>query len=90
MSDEILKDQKRQLEHVEKVIRAIEAAIERRATQTHLSLEIQTGSGTRKISETPIAELIVIRDRYMVELKKLRMAQGKLSLPKGIVFRFRG
>ena len=56
-----------QLEHVRRVIDAIEAVIERRATKDQKSYSIDG----RSLERTPIDELLLLRDRYRAEWQRL-------------------
>jgi hypothetical protein len=62
--------------HVKKVLDAIEAVIEGRATQDQMSYSI----GGRSLAKTPIPDLITLRDKYRIgyanELKAERIALG--------------
>lgn len=62
--------------HVKKVLDAIEAVIEGRATQDQMSYSI----GNRSLARTPIPDLIVLRDKYRInyanEQKAERIALG--------------
>jgi len=62
--------------HVKKVLDAIEAVIENRASKDQMSYQI---SG-RTLERTPIADLLVLRDRYKAdylrELKAEKIANG--------------
>lgn len=51
--------------HAARVLEAIEAVLENRATQSHLMYEI----AGRKVQSIPFADLIVLRDRYRVDVR---------------------
>jgi hypothetical protein len=65
------------LKHVEKVLDAIEAVIENRASQDQMSYSIK---GTT-LSRTPIADLLLLRreykEEYKMELLKKDTDEGK-------------
>lgn len=66
--------------HARKVLDAIEAVIEGRASQDQQSYAL---SG-RSLSRTPIPELLVLRDRYKAEVKREERAERIASgLPAG-------
>lgn len=50
--------------HARKTLEAIEAVLEKRATQDQMRYTI----GTRSLDRTPIADLIVLRDKYRAEV----------------------
>lgn len=50
--------------HAQKVLAAIEAVLENRATQDQDSLSI----GNRQLRRTPIADLLLLRDKYKSEV----------------------
>lgn len=54
--------------HAEKVLAAIEAVIEGRATQDQQSYTINN----RSLQRTPIADLLKLRDRYRAEVARLK------------------
>lgn len=56
--------------HVRKVLEAIEAVIERRATQDQQRYTINN----RELWRTPIPDLLVLRDRYRSELRRQQSA----------------
>ncbi len=66
--------------HVKKVLDAIEATIEGRATKDQLSYSISTGQGSRSLSRMSIEELLLFRDRYKAEyareIQAERIEQG--------------
>lgn len=51
--------------HARKVVDAIEAVIEGRATQDQMSMSIRD----RTLARTPIADLLLLRDRYRAEVR---------------------
>lgn len=67
--------------HARKVLEAIEAVLEKRATLDQESYTI----GTRTLARTPIPELIRLRDRYRQEAyaEKVAEALGKGLSPSG-------
>ena len=58
-------------DHVRRVLDAIEAVLERRATQDQEKYKINN----RELWRTPIAELLVLRDRYRSELRRMKAAR---------------
>ena len=78
--------------HVQKVLDAVEAAIERRADKTQQEVEVPGGeSGVVKIKFLPITELVKVRDMYRRELRSLEagaaLAAGRGS-PRTVLVRF--
>jgi hypothetical protein len=75
--------------HAEKVLEAIETVIEGRATKDQESYTI----AGRSLARTPIQDLLVLRDRYRAEVRRLenedRVARG-LGTSKTIRTRFTG
>lgn len=65
--------------HAKKVLDAIEAVLEKRATKDQ---ESHTIAG-RSLSRTPIADLLMLRDRYRAELHT-----ATKKLPKNVLFKF--
>lgn len=63
--------------HAERTLEAIEAVIEGTAGRAHQEYEV---SG-RRLKFTPIAELLVLRDRYRAEVRSQRAAAS--GLPNG-------
>lgn len=53
--------------HARKVLEAIEAVIEKRATIDQMNFTVTTGSGSRSLGRIPIPDLLVLRDRYRQE-----------------------
>lgn len=67
--------------HVEKVLEAIEAVIEGRATRDQERYEIDVGGTRRELVRTPIPDLLRLRDRYREELRRMNAAaRGHSSL----------
>lgn len=64
-------------DHAEKVLAAIEAVIENRATKDQSSYTI----GNRSLARTPMADLIALRDKYDAEVRRLRQQE---RLKKGL------
>lgn len=56
--------------HAERVLNAIEATIERRASTDQMSYTIDG----RSLSRTPIADLLALRDRYKAEVAREKQA----------------
>lgn len=72
--------------HVERVIAAIEAVLEKRATLDQERYKINN----RELWRTPISELLVLRDRYRSELRRMKaLARGGL-FDNAVRIRFRG
>lgn len=75
--------------HARKVLEAIEAVLERRATKDQEEYSIEG----RSLKRTPIADLVKLRDRYRAEVDSEiaaeRLAQG-LGTGRKILTRFRG
>lgn len=57
--------------HAEKVLASVEAVLEDRATKDQESYSI---SG-RSLSRTPITDLLALRDKYRIEVKRLKDAE---------------
>jgi hypothetical protein len=77
--------------HPRKVLAAIEAVIEGRATKDQQSYSIAAGAGSRTLARTPIPELLMLRDRYRAEVnaEDLRDALKKTGInPRHIGVRF--
>lgn len=71
--------------HVEKVLTAIEAVIEGRATIDQQSYQINN----RSLARTPIADLLLLRTKYRDELRRARMAaKGQSLLGRKVNVRF--
>ncbi len=58
--------------HLERVLDAIEAVIERRATLDQERYRINN----RELHRTPIPELLVLRDRYKAEIRRMKAAKS--------------
>lgn len=72
-------------DHVRRVLDAIEAVLERRATQDQEKYKINN----RELWRTPISELLVLRDRYRSELRRMNaVAKGGL-FDQAVRVRFR-
>lgn len=85
---EALSSREKQIAHVKRVLEAIEASIEKRASETHQELEIYGVAGTRRVKEMSLTELITAREKYLLELKRLERGSNA-KYPKNVVFRFR-
>ena len=72
--------------HVQKVLDAIEAVIENRATKDQESYAINN----RQLRRTPIADLLKLRDRYKEELRRQALAKksGSSLLGRPVFVRF--
>lgn len=71
--------------HAEKVLTAIEAVIEGRATIDQQSYQINN----RSLARTPIADLLMLRTRYRDELRRANMAaKGQSLLGRKVSVRF--
>lgn len=71
--------------HVERVLRAIEAVIEGRASIDQASYQINN----RSLSRTPIPDLLLLRDKYRAELRRERQAaRGRALLGRQVKVRF--
>lgn len=77
--------------HAKKVLDAIEAVLEGRASRSDAEYEIDTGSGRRRLKSVPITELITLHSRYSVlyqqELAAQKIAAG-LGVGNRILVRF--
>ncbi|MGE4169136.1 MAG: hypothetical protein AB7F28_00255 [Candidatus Margulisiibacteriota bacterium] len=75
-------------DHVRKVLDAIEAVIEGRATIDQESYTINN----RQLRRTPIADLLKLRDRYKEELRRQESAKksGGSLLGRPVYVRFNG
>ncbi len=72
-------------DHVRRVLDSIEAVLERRATQDQEKYKINN----RELWRTPISELLVLRDRYRSELRRMNaVAKGGL-FDQAVRVRFR-
>jgi len=71
--------------HARKVLEAVEAVLEKRATKDQASYSING----RSLARTPIADLLVLRDRYRAEVRREeaaeRIAKGLSSGTKVLV-----
>lgn len=71
--------------HVERVLSAIEAVIEGRATKDQMRYKINN----RELERTPIGDLLQLRSQYQTELRRLRMAEkGQSLLGRQVLARF--
>lgn len=71
--------------HVEKVLAAIEAVIEGRASRDQESYKINN----RELKRTPIADLLKLRSHYRDELRRLEAAKkGQTLLGRQVLTRF--
>jgi hypothetical protein len=72
--------------HVEKVLAAIEAVIEGRASKDQERYRINN----RELQRTPISDLITLRDTYRAEARKLRAtaSRGNSLLGRRVLTRF--
>lgn len=71
--------------HVERVLAAIEAVIEGRASKDQHRYKINN----RELERTPIGDLLRLRDRYRDELRRLRAAEkGQTLLGRQVKVRF--
>lgn len=71
--------------HVERVLTAIEAVIEGRATIDQQSYQINN----RSLSRTPIADLLMLRTKYREDLRRQSMAaKGQSLLGRKVNVRF--
>lgn len=77
--------------HARKCLTSIEAALEAFASNTVKSYTITTGTGSRSVTKHDVAELIVLRDKYLAEVRReenaLRIAQG-LGAKNRVLVRF--
>lgn len=77
--------------HVRKVLDAIESVLEGRASRSDRDYEVNTGSGSRRLSSFTPEELILLRETYkryeVQELAALRVASG-LGGGRKVVTRF--
>ena len=71
--------------HAEKVLAAIEAVIEGRATKDQERYRINN----RELQRTPLSDLMQLRDRYRAELRRARAAaKGQSLLGRKVMVRF--
>jgi hypothetical protein len=72
-----------QRSHAQKVLDAIEAVIEKRATASDLQYQISVGGSMRQLQRIPHADLLKIRNDYRAEVRaereKARLDQGQRS-----------
>ena len=71
--------------HVQKVIDAIEAVLEKRATLDQQRYTINN----RELWRTPIPELLMLRDRYRAELRRMKAASKGALFDQHVRVRFR-
>lgn len=71
--------------HVQKVIDAIEAVLEKRATLDQQRYSINN----RELWRTPIPELLMLRDRYRAELRRMKAASKGGLFDQHVRVRFR-
>ena len=71
--------------HVQRVLDAIEAVLEKRATLDQEQYRINN----RELRRTPIADLLKLRDRYRGELARMKAASkgGLFGVSARVVFR---
>ncbi|MBF9235574.1 hypothetical protein I2H38_19615 [Microvirga sp. BT350] len=72
-------------DHVRRVLDAIEAVIERRATIDQERYTINN----RELWRTPIPDLLVLRDRYRSELRRMNQARKGGLFDQAVRVRFR-
>lgn len=71
--------------HVEKVLEAIEAVIEGRATKDQERYRINN----RELQRTPLSDLMLLRDKYRTEARRARAAsKGQSLLGRKVSVRF--
>lgn len=56
--------------HARKVLDAIEAVLENRATQDQMNYSISVGGSSRSLGRTPLADLVALRARYRAEVRQ--------------------
>lgn len=71
--------------HVSRVLDAIEAVLEKRATLDQQSYKINN----RELARTPIPELLQLRDRYRSELRRMKAARKGGLFDQAVRVRFR-
>lgn len=71
--------------HVQKVLDAIEAVLEKRATLDQQRYTINN----RELWRTPIPELLMLRDRYRAELRRMKAASKGALFDQHVRVRFR-
>lgn len=62
--------------HAKKMLDAIEAVLEGRASDDVQQYQVSFGSTSKSISKIPIEQLLVIRDRFKAEYKRELMAEN--------------
>lgn len=62
--------------HVKKVLDAIEAVLEGRASRSDAEYEVDTGNGRRRLKSVPVAELIALHSRYKILYQQELAAAG--------------
>ncbi len=72
-------------DHVRRVLDAIEAVLEKRATQDQEKYKINN----RELWRTPISELLMLRDRYRSELRRMNAARKGGLFDQAVRVRFR-
>lgn len=72
--------------HVQRMLEAIEAVLEKRATLDQERYRINN----RELYRTPIAELLVLRDRYRAELRRMKALASASLFDSVVRVRFRG
>lgn len=70
--------------HLERVIDAIEAVLEKRATLDQQRYTINN----RELWRTPIPELLTLRDRYRAELRRMKAAKSGALFGRRVAVRF--
>ena len=88
VNTDIIKDPKKQLAHVKKVLDAIEKTIEGRIVDDVEGYEISTPSGKRRLDKIPMSELIIIREKYYNELERLKKMTSGKKFSRQVVMRF--
>lgn len=71
--------------HVQRVLESIEAVLEKRATIDQERYKINN----RELWRTPISELLVLRDRYRSELRRMKAAAKGGLFDQAVRVRFR-
>lgn len=77
--------------HARKVLEAIEAVIEKRATHGQAETEVHTSAGSRRLRHMTVEELFVLRDRYAAMVRAEDQAeQARLGyrVPTKLMVRF--
>ena len=72
-------------DHVRRVLDSIEAVLEKRATLDQQSYKINN----RELARTPIPELLILRDRYRSELRRMMAARKGGLFDQAVRVRFR-